>query len=625
MVKLAITNRKILAVASAILSILLILSVYFIYSDTLNSTDNSLLDLFFRVRGPVDAGKDIAIVGLDVKSAETIGRKASGWSRSDFAKAIRILSGAGADLIGVDYKFTIGGDPREDQDLASTIQDSSNVILASFITNEDKSFPYENFRQQEVGEGFLNVIPDDDGIIRRIPTLGASTPDLKTAEIYLPFSFAVALARLYPDGDYKPDLDHKDFVQFRNVKVPYALSGKSKVLGFYINFAGPAGTFHKYSILQIFQKQFDPADIKGKIVLIGNMSPFEHDYYRVPFPSSRIEDQEIQKEGMGSMYGVEIHANMIRTLLTGKTITPASKASVFFWFALLSAIAIWLALVSRWNAFVNSGLSLAILFAFGAYCYWMFLRGNFLPVSSVFFCVIGITIAGLIARQASEEFEKRYITQMFGRYLAPNVVKELIAHRDLIQLAGRKERLTMFFSDIRGFTSMSEKLQPEEVSAILNEYFKRMTKVVFKHRGTLDKFMGDAIMAFFGNPLHFPDHAREAVDMAIDMRDEMDAMLQFWKNQGKEYTFGIGMGVNTGEVVVGNLGSDDFFDYTVIGDDVNLACRLESIAKKSQILISASTYEEVKDFFEVNQLEPVTVKGKSKPVQVYEVIGRKSL
>ena len=172
---------------------------------------------------------------------------------------------------------------------------------------------------------------------------------------------------------------------------------------------------------------------------------------------------------------------------------------------------------------------------------------------------------------------------------------------------------------------MSEKLPPEDVCVLLNEYFSRMTRIVFKHGGTLDKFIGDALMAFFGNPIYFEDHARRAVAMALDMKADMLELKNKWAAEGKENSFDIGMGINTGEVIVGNLGSADFFDYTVIGDEVNLACRLESVAARSQILISESTYKEVKDLFEIRALEPVMVKGKSHPVQVYEVLSHKAL
>jgi adenylate cyclase len=622
--KTAIANRKILGLALGLIAILLILSFYFIYNPKLIRADHFLLDLFFRIRGPVDPGKDIVIVALDSESAAVMHRKTGSWKRSDFAEAIRTLTGCGADLIAIDYIFTVAdADPEQDRLLTEALRDSANVILSSEISEHTHALPFGPFREQEVGEGFVNVFPDEDGVVRRIPPLRGHLTSRNQWEIEnVPFALAVALARLYPDGNFQADLSHADFVRFRELNIPYSEPDRTGLQGFYVNFAGPPQHFLQIPFHKVASGGFDPATVKGKIVLMGSMSPFQHDYYRIPFSSS-TESRNSEEAVMASMYGIEIHANAIHTFLTRSFIAPAPKKTVALALAVLAMIAIWLAIGSRWNAFVNAALSLLVLFLFAIVCYQMFLAGTLLFASPVYLCVLGISLTGLIARQASEESEKRYITQLFGRYLSPGVVQELIVNRDLVQLAGRKQRLTIFFSDIRGFTAMSEKLPAEEVSTILNEYFKRMTKIVFKHRGTLDKFMGDAIMAFFGNPVYFADHAKAAVEMALDMREEMGRMLQYWKEHGKEYSIGIGMGINTGEVVVGNLGSSDFFDYTVIGDNVNLACRLEAIANAGQILISQSTYEEIKDYFEVNRLEPVMVKGKSQPVQIYEVMGKK--
>lgn len=622
--KTAIANRKILGLALGLIGLFLIISFYCIHTRSLIRSDHFLLDLFFRIRGPVDPGKDIVIAALDSNSARAMGRKTGSWTRSDFAEAIRTLTVAGADLIAIDYIFTVAdADPEQDRALTEALRDSANVILSSEISEHTHALPFGPFREQEVGEGFVNLFPDEDGVVRRIPPLRGHLTSSNHWEIEnVPFAVEIALARLYPDGDFQADLSNANFVKFRDLNIPYTEPDRFGLQGFYINFAGPPQQFPQIPFYTIANRQFDPAAVKGKIVLIGSMSPFQHDYYSVPFSAS-AKSTASEETVMKSMFGIEIHANAIHTLLTRSFISPAPKKTAAMALVALSLIAIWLAIGSPWNAFVNAALSFVTLFVFAVVCYRMFLAGTFLLASPVYLCVLGISLTGLIARQASEESEKRYITQMFGRYLSPGVVQELIVNRDLVQLAGRKQRLTIFFSDIRGFTSMSERLPAEEVSTILNEYFKRMTKIVFNHRGTLDKFMGDAIMAFFGNPVYFADHAKEAVEMALDMREEMGRMLQYWKDHGKEYNIGIGMGVNTGEVVVGNLGSSDFFDYTVIGDDVNLACRLEAIAKAGQILISQPTYEEIKEHFEVNRLEPVMVKGKSQPVQIYEVNGRK--
>ncbi len=183
--------------------------------------------------------------------------------------------------------------------------------------------------------------------------------------------------------------------------------------------------------------------------------------------------------------------------------------------------------------------------------------------------------------------------------------------------------MTIFFSDIRGFTPMSESLGPEEVVHILNEYFSAMASIIFKYEGTLDKFMGDAIMAIYGAPIDMPDHAERAVFTAVEMNEKMKELQAKWKREGKK-DVNIGIGINTGEVIMGNIGSNERMEYTAIGDNVNLTQRLESVAEKGQILISATTYERVKDKINATMLDPIKVKGKTEKVLAYSVLGMKS-
>ncbi|HSP05525.1 MAG TPA: adenylate/guanylate cyclase domain-containing protein [Acidobacteriota bacterium] len=622
---MAISNRKILFPAVGITVVILCLSYYFLYHGTLGRFDHQILDAHFRIRGPVDPGSDIVIVRLDDTSSQALERKAGGWERADFASAVQILSTAGADLIAIDYLFLMPGadHPEQDEQFQSALQKSANVILASKSQNRIVSAPYSAFREQEVGEGFINFWPDEDGTVRKVAFAQPHYDEnRKELTFDFPFSTSIALARLYPDGKYTYDLKDERYSVLGELRIPKA--GPKPTDGFYINFAGPAHHFPSITIRDVFQHTFDPKTVSGKIVLIGNWNPADHDYYPVPMRPGLEEQTDREKQGwpkedIQSMYGVEIHANAIRTLLSKQFLAPlpAGKAAVLF--TVIAAILIWLALLTRWNVAAAMATSLLVLLAFAFACYRAFLMGVLVPASPVYFAGILITLTGMTARQLQEAADKRHVTSLFGRYVAPNVVKELIKNRDLMQFGGRKQRLTIFFSDVRGFTTMSEKLPPEEVSALLNEYFSRMTRIVFKHGGTLDKFIGDALMAFFGNPIYFEDHSRRAVAMAREMRIEMQDLKQKWAAEGKENSFDIGMGINTGDVVVGNLGSADFFDYTVIGDEVNLACRLESIAARGQIIISENTYREVKDFFEIHKLEPVMVKGKSQPVQIYEV------
>ena len=219
--------------------------------------------------------------------------------------------------------------------------------------------------------------------------------------------------------------------------------------------------------------------------------------------------------------------------------------------------------------------------------------------------------------------EKEVIKGAFSKYVTKSVVDRILQHQDGLKLGGEKKEVTVFFSDIRGFTPMSEVLSAEEVVHLLNEYFTAMTTIIFKYEGTLDKFMGDAIMAVYGAPIDMTDHAERAVLAAIEMSEKMKELQAKWKLEGKREV-NIGIGINTGEVVVGNIGSNERMEYTAIGDNVNLTQRLESVAEKGQILISAATYEKVKHKVNATVLDPIKVKGKVEKVLAYSVIGLKA-
>ncbi len=233
------------------------------------------------------------------------------------------------------------------------------------------------------------------------------------------------------------------------------------------------------------------------------------------------------------------------------------------------------------------------------------------------------TLAKSFNEMASGLKEGEFVKSTFQKYVSRSVVDQLIDNPDLVKLGGERKRLSIFFSDIRGFTSMSEKMEPEEVVGLLNEYLTKMTEIIFEFSGTLDKFIGDAIMAIWGAPVDQPDHAERAVLAAIKMQEAISELQKKWEKEGQKVIH-IGMGVNTGDVVVGNMGANIRMDYTSIGDDVNLAARLEENAKGEQILISHPTYERVQDLVEVKELEPLKVKGKEKTIKVYEVHGLKN-
>jgi adenylate cyclase len=245
--------------------------------------------------------------------------------------------------------------------------------------------------------------------------------------------------------------------------------------------------------------------------------------------------------------------------------------------------------------------------------------------------VDGATLAAALFvalyRTITEGADKRMIREMFGKHVSPALVDQMLSHDDplkALDLSGKRAKVTIFYSDIRGFTAMSENMTPEQIYGQLNEYFEEMCRIVFAHGGYVDKFIGDCLMAVFSAPDPRPNDALEATESALEQQEKIVEMMKLWSAENRQI-FTVGMGLNTGEVVMGNLGSSDRLNYTVIGDNVNTAARLYNVAKGGQIIISESTYNEVKDHFIVNELTPVFVKGKVLPLRNFEIIGRVKL
>jgi adenylate cyclase len=254
----------------------------------------------------------------------------------------------------------------------------------------------------------------------------------------------------------------------------------------------------------------------------------------------------------------------------------------------------------------------------------VFIRERFiLPVvAPEIMLFLGIVLPTL-EQAVSQEMEKRRVRNLFSRFISPEMVDQMMGTQDLNSLNKRSD-VTIIFSDIRGFTTLSEKLPPEDVVALLNPYLEAMSNVIYEHGGTVDKYEGDAIIAFFGEPVHYKDHALRALRAALDMRKALDKLHKQWKKEGRANPIEMGIGINSGEVFVGLLGSAQRINYTVIGDNANLASRLQDLTKTYAwpVLISESTYQQVKDEFDAELVDAVVVKGKTKSVNVYKVIGR---
>ena len=349
----------------------------------------------------------------------------------------------------------------------------------------------------------------------------------------------------------------------------------------------------------------DPAVFKDQIVVVGVSAQGLKDTFTTPFSE-------------GQMPGAEFHANVIDALVSGRTLAPASTWQRG---AITVAPAVGVALVGALGA---PWITAAVMLFTAAGLVWFtthaLAAGLWLPLVAPL-VALGLTfVADLSWMYFVEGREKRRVKRLFSRYVSKDVYQQLLASPTDAVLGGHRRHMTVLFSDMRGFTTLSESGDPEALVQQLNQYFTRMVDVVFAHRGTIDKFVGDMVMALYGAPLDDPDHADHAVQTALDMVSALQELNRQWLAEGRA-ALDIGIGINSGEMIAGNIGSDAIMSYTVIGDNVNLGARLESLNKNfgTRILISDATRVQLRGTYDLRPLGDVTVKGKTKPVAVYQV------
>ena len=374
---------------------------------------------------------------------------------------------------------------------------------------------------------------------------------------------------------------------------------------YYFSYSGKPGGYNVVSMADVLNGTVDPGLFRDAIVLVGAYAVGMQDSYS---PSISHNSQ---------MYGVEIHANIIDALLKGETQLPVSPLLYGAVSAFLCGI--FFAVIRKAKIIpvsVGTGILVVLDVLFARFMYG---QGILVPVVLVPVVLLLIYGERVIEGYLAEILRRRRVVNVFKQYVAPQIVEKISKDTDFeLVLGGENRHIAVLFVDIRGFTTMSESLRPEEVVEILNEYLSLTTKSIFDNGGTLDKFVGDATMAVFNAPFALDDYIFKAVCTAWDMKAGADAIAEkFEKRFGKSVAFGIG--VNCGEAVVGNIGCEFRMDYTAIGDTVNTAARLESNAKRGQILISEAVYEAVKDRVEVTPIGEIPLKGKSKGVFVYQV------
>ncbi|WP_353683670.1 adenylate/guanylate cyclase domain-containing protein [Thermodesulfovibrio sp. 3907-1M] len=599
--------------------------LYILKIDFLTSFDLKLKDVRFRLRGNLEPDRRVLIVAIDSKSIDRLGRWP--WDRKIIAKLIENLKKA--KVIALDIVFSEVSNPQADRILSETV--NKNAVVGYYFRDDETYInprSYENLREsrikiikteQEVKTlpvrefayaelnipsiktqaGFFNIFPDNDGVYRKI-----------------------ALLALY-NGELYPHLALKAVAQFKEVPVIVEIAQygiKSIKIGYEtapvdesgsltLNYYGKAGTFKTVSAVDVIDGNVQiPED---SIIFIG---------------ATEIGIADIRSTPVDPvMPGVEISATAVSNILKNQyLIYNAWVTLVDILFITVPAILLSFIFIKVSRTFLS--LTIFMAFSFLTYFVNLFIFKNYFLDLSLIYPFVALSLCYVLSeayRNLIIEKKSRFLKKAFSSYVSPEVVNIIMKNPDALKLGGEKRTITVLFSDVRGFTTVSEQLKPEKLVLLLNSYLDPMTKIVLKHRGMLDKYIGDAIMALYNAPVEFSEHAKEAVLTAIEMTKELKNLNEKFIQYGFP-EIDIGIGINTGEAVIGNMGTDMRFDYTAIGDTVNLASRLEGLNKfyGTRIIISESTFNALKQKkeFIIRELDLIRVKGKKEPVKIYEVI-----
>ncbi|MGH2661259.1 MAG: CHASE2 domain-containing protein [Actinomycetota bacterium] len=561
------------------------------------------LRLADALHGSAGVDPRIVVVGIDDTSLAKIGR----WpfDRIRHADLIEELNKRGAALIGYDVAFSEPSPTAaHDEALAQAAAEAGNVVFVATATFSGRlgevpradsiALPIEEITDQ-AGMAHANIIPDPDGIVRALPPV-IETPQ---GEFFPGLSFLLYQAA---EGVTGPITVRPDGVQVGSQLVP---TGRGHLMD--INFADAKVFPPEYSFVDVLEGRVPDDAFEGKIVLVGATAPGLGDVRQTP---------EDKAEGQP---GVAVHANALNTMLTGQFLNQEGQTTALLWvfgLSLLVALAVSYLRISV-SAIVAIGLGVG-------YFLLVFFRFDGGTVMNTVYPPVAILLtylATLAFRYFTEERERRRVTRVFGRYVAGDVVEEVLSSPEnaLATLEGASRPLSVLFADLRGFTAASEGAEPTDVVKALNVYLDAMTRAVNEERGTIDKFMGDCVMAFWGAPRQDSEHARNSVRAGMKMLDYIDEAVARGETAGLNVK-GCGVGISTGEAVVGNIGSHERLDYTAIGDTVNTSSRLCGVAGAGMVVVTEECARRLGDGFRVADLPPLTVKGKAEVLKVYQVL-----
>ena len=547
--------------------------------------DHFVYDNAFVLRGPRPAPADLVIVAIDEPSFAALGLSWP-WPRSVHGELLDRLFADGARVVALDIVFAQPSQPKSDQRLAQALARHAGVVLAADVNLiQDKAFaqemvvgPWPGLLGPETGLGVVNLPVDADGFVRRVDTGRAGLPAL---------SLAAAQRHAVAGGRELPPLP------------PEGLAG--------IDYLGPARTIKTVSYYQALLPGHLPAGFfKDKLVLVGVATTSTLDarrqaaeYFPVPF----------SRWGHGYLAGVEIHAQAAATWLEGAGLRVLSRRAALLLGLSLGALSclLFFSLRPALGSLVWAGEMLLI----PAAIYGLFVNEHLWVPPSFF--ILTMT-AGFLVSPFLHYWrvwrERNFIRRAFATYLAPPVVQQLLSQPSRLKLTGDTLPATVLFSDLAGFTNMSERMKPQEVVEVMNRFLGRSAEIVLDRGGMVDKFVGDSVMALWGVPLPDPDQADKACLAALDMQALMDALNQEGLPGGAG-ELRLRIGINSGPVVAGNIGGERYFNYTVLGNEVNLASRLEGLNRLygTGIMLSQRTMDLLGPGLVCRPLDLVRVKG----------------
>ena len=580
---------------------ILVLTVYMLgFFDTLSL---QLQDYFYQTKDATLG--NVSIIQFDEHSLDELGPYQT-WTRDYVAQAIEMLSQDPENapaVIGVDVLYIGNSNEQSDAHLVRAAQQAGNVVFGSYaniepvmLEDEEGNYymsneitlyeePFEELLSVS-DDGFVNGFYDDDGVVRH---------SLKEIEL--------------SDGTRKESFAYKIYQKFaqaegldKELDIPANKDGY-----FYIDYTGCPGAYsNEFSLSDLIEGEIPAEYFAEGIVLIG------------PYAEGLMDSYHTAIDKTSDMYGVEIHANILDQMTDGRFKRELPKWLIAVALVIFSGAAILIAYKDKLLYSVIYGA--AVIIGYPLACFMAYKFGYVADILYIPLCVFAITIASIIVHYVKASLEKHKVLNTFKRYVAPEIVNDILhTGMDSIKLGGDAVDCAILFVDIRGFTTMSEALEPEQVVAILNKYLNLTSSSIFKFGGTLDKFIGDATMAIFNAPLPQEDYIYKAVQAANDMVERSHELGRELESQfGRTVSFGVG--VHCGKAVVGNIGTERRMDYTAIGDTVNTAARLEANAPKDTVYISKKVVDALGDRIVAESVGNIPLKGKSEELEVFKLI-----